>query len=143
MMRNNQGEKTTLHYTFGKISGYKEVSQMLPSLRKFNQSEVARERQRILNYYDHYGGAATLDAFGVDRKLIYVWRQRLRLNGRKPSALVPESTIPKTKRQMMVDPQIVDFIKKLREKRYRLGKETDSFSPKPTIGSTMIRPVVG
>ncbi len=96
---------------------------MLPSLRKFNQSEVAQERQRILNYYDHYGGAATLDAFGVDRKLIYVWRQRLKLNGRKPSALVPESTTPKTKRQMMVDPQIVDFIKQLREKRYRLGKE--------------------
>jgi hypothetical protein len=123
MMKNSIGEPTTLHYTFGKISGYKEVSRMLPSLRKFNQSEVAQERQRILNYYDHYGGSATLDAFGVDRKLIYVWRQRLKRNEQKPSALVPESTIPKTKRQMEVNPLIIDFIKNLREQHYRLGKE--------------------
>jgi len=96
---------------------------MLPSLRKFNQSEIAKERQRILNYYDHYGGEATLDAFGVDRKLIYVWRQKLRLNGKKPSALVPESTAPKTRRQMETDLRIIDFIKNLREHHYRLGKE--------------------
>lgn len=123
MSTNSIGEQTTLHHTFGRISGYKEVSQMLPSLRKFNQSEVVKERQRILNYYDHYGGVATLDAFGVDRKLIYVWRQRLRLNQKKPSTLVPESTIPKTKRQMEVNPQIIDFIKQQRELHYRLGKE--------------------
>ena len=123
MMKNSIGEQTTLHNTFGRISGYKEVSQMLPSLRKFNQSEVAKERQRILNYYDHYGGLATLDAFGVDRKLIYVWRQRLRLNQKKPSALVPESTIPKTKRQMNTDSRIISFITNQRKEHYRLGKE--------------------
>ena len=123
MKTNSIGESTTTHYTFGKIAGYKEVSKMLPSLRKFNQSEVAKERQRILNYYDHYGGEATLDAFGVDRKLIYVWKQRLKSNKQKPSALVPESTAPKTRRQMEVDPLIIDFIKNLREHHYRLGKE--------------------
>lgn len=96
---------------------------MLPSLRKFNQSEVAQERQRILNYYDHYGGHATLDAFGVDRKLIYVWRRKLKASKQSPSALVPESTAPKTKRQMLTDPRIVEFIKRLREQYYRLGKE--------------------
>ena len=123
MRINSVGEATTTHYTFGKIAGYKEVSQMLPSLRKFNQSEVAKERQRILNYYDHYGGLATLDAFGVDRKLIYVWKRRLRLNGQKRSALVPQSTTPKTKRKMTVDLRIINFIASQREEHYRLGKE--------------------
>jgi len=123
MMKNSIGETTTLHYTFGKIAGYKEVSQMLPSLRKFNQSEVAQERQRILNYYDHYGGQATLDAFGVDRKLIYVWRKRLRLSNQKASSLVPLRTTPKTKRRMVVDPRIIEFIASQREQHYRLGKE--------------------
>ena len=123
MMKNSTGEQTTLHYTFGNISGYKEISKMLPSLRKFNQSEVAKERQRILNYYDHYGSRATLDAFGVDRKLIYVWRQRLRLNDKKPSALVPDSTISKTKRQMNTDSRIISFITNQRKEHYRLGKE--------------------
>ena len=123
MMKNSIGEVTVLHRTFGNIPYYKEVSQMLPSLRKFNQSEIAKERQRIINYYNHYGGAATLDAFGVDRKLIYVWRQRLRLNGKKPSALVPNSTTPKTKRRMATDPRVIRFIKLLRDQHYRLGKE--------------------
>jgi transposase InsO family protein len=123
MMKNSTGEQTTLHYTFGRISGYKEISQMLPSLRKFNQSEVAKERQRILNYYGHYGGAATFDAFGVDRKLIYVWKRRLKLNNQKPSALVPNSTVPKTKRQMNINPQIINFISNQRDQHYRLGKE--------------------
>jgi transposase InsO family protein len=123
MMKNSVGEQTTLGYTFGNIPGYKEVSQMLPSLRKFNQSEVAQERQRILNYYDHYGGAATQDAFGVDRKLIYVWKRKLRLSGQRASSLVPLSTVPKTKRQMMVDPIIIKFIASQREQHYRLGKE--------------------
>ncbi len=123
MMKINTGEPVRLHYTFGRISGYKEVSQMLPSLRKFNQSEVAKERQRILNYYDHYGGSATFDAFGVDRKLIYVWRQRLKLNQKKPSALVPNSTVTKTKKLMKTDFRIISFIKSIREDHYRLGKE--------------------
>ena len=123
MMKNSIGEQTILHYTFGTISEYKEVSKMLPSLRKYNQSEVAKERQRILNYYDHYGGKATFDAFGVDRKLIYVWRQRLRLNQKKPSALVPNSTTTKTKKQMNTDFRIISFIKSIREEHYRLGKE--------------------
>jgi len=123
MMKNSIGETTTLHYTFGRISGYKEVSQMLPSLRKFNQSEVAKERLRIINYYDHYGGSATFDAFGVDRKLIYVWKRKLKLNNQKPSSLVPNLTIPKTKREMKTDFRIISFIKLLRENHYRLGKE--------------------
>jgi len=122
-MKNSVGESTVLHRTFGNIPYYKEASQMLPSLRKFNQSDVAKERQRILNYYDHYGGHATLDAFGVDRKLIYVWKQRLKSNGQKPSALVPESTAPKTKRQMRVDSRIIKFISDQRQQHYRLGKE--------------------
>lgn len=96
---------------------------MLPSLRKFNQSEIAQERQRILNYYDHYGGKATLDAFGVDRKLIYVWKRKLKLSGQKASSLVPLRTTPKTKRQMTVDSRIIKFIASQREQHYRLGKE--------------------
>ena len=116
-------EPTTLHYTFGRIRGYKEVSQMLPLMRKFNQSEIAKERLRIINYYQHYGGRATLDAFGIDRKLIYVWKQKLKIKSQSPAALVPLSTAPKTRRRMLTDPRIIQFIANLRHDHYRLGKE--------------------
>lgn len=45
---------------------------MLHSLRRFSRDEVARERHRILRFYDTYGEKATKEAFGVDRKLIHV-----------------------------------------------------------------------
>ena len=96
---------------------------MLPSLRKFNQSEIAKERLRIINYYNHYGGQATLDAFGVDRKLIYVWKRKMKLSKGQVGSLVPLSTAPKTKRQMRTDARIINFIAKQRKEHYRLGKE--------------------
>ena len=123
MNQNNVGEKTTLRFTFGKIRGYKEVSKMLPSLRKFNQSDVGKERLRIINYYDHYGGKATMDAFGVDRKLIYVWKKRVKKSKNRYSGLVPQSTAPITKRQMNTDLRIINFISIQRQDHYRLGKE--------------------
>jgi len=98
MNKNRVGEATVLHQTFGNIPYYKEVSKMLPSIRKFNQSELAKERLRIVNYYNHYGGKATMDAFGVDRKLIYVWKKRIKTAKNKHSGLVPQSTAPKIKR---------------------------------------------
>lgn len=123
MTKNRVGETTVLHQTFGNIAHYKEVSKMLPSLRKFNQSEVAKERLRIINYYDHYGGQATFDAFRVDRKLIYVWKKRIKTAKNRHSGLVPQSTAPKTKRQMKTDLRIINFISKQRQDHYRLGKE--------------------
>jgi len=60
MMKNSIGETTTLHYTFGEIAGYKEVSPMLPSLSKFNQSEVANERfKQILKSNPNVAGYAS------------------------------------------------------------------------------------
>jgi hypothetical protein len=41
---------------------------MLPSLRKFNHSEVAQERLKIIQFYDEQGEAKTKKYFGVNRK---------------------------------------------------------------------------
>lgn len=96
---------------------------MISGLRRFNQSEVAQERLRIINYYNQYGEQPTKLAFGVDRKLIYVWKKKLaKSDGRLPS-LVPKSTTPKTTRVMLTHPKVIGFIKDLREKRNHLGKE--------------------
>jgi len=108
---------------FGRIADWKEVSKMLSSLRRFNESEIANQRLKIIKFYQKYGEKATKEAFGVDRKLLYVWRKRLKKGEGKLSSLVPFSTRPKRTRRMMTDPRIVEFIRKLKEKYPRLGKE--------------------
>lgn len=96
---------------------------MLSSLRKFSKEEVAQERLKIINFYQRYGEKATLEAFGVDRKLIYIWRKRLKTSGNQLFSLIPSSTKPKNTRRSPVDPKVVEYIKNLREEHPRLGKE--------------------
>jgi len=95
---------------------------MLSSLKRFTKNEVAQERLKILEFYQEYGEKATLKAFGVNRKTIWVWRKRFNLGRNQLSSLIPSSTKPKTNRRMEVDLRIIEYIKTLRETHYRLGK---------------------
>ncbi|MDI6743868.1 MAG: helix-turn-helix domain-containing protein [Thermodesulfovibrionales bacterium] len=108
---------------FSRIRGYRRYQQMLSSLRKFTSSEVAQERLRIIGFYRQYGEQATKEAFGADRKVISRWRQKLNRNGGALEGLVPESTRPKRTRTMTVAVEIVQFIRQIRQKHPRLGKE--------------------
>lgn len=96
---------------------------MLASLRRFDESEVAKQRMKIIKFYAQYGEAATKEAFGADRKVVHVWRERLRLSEGKIEALVPNSTRPYRLRKMQSDQHIVEFIREYRKKYGRIGKE--------------------
>lgn len=50
---------------------------MLNSLQRFDASEVAQERLRMMQFYEAHGEAATKEAFGADRKVMSRWKQRL------------------------------------------------------------------
>jgi len=100
---------------------------MLSSLKRFSLSEVTGERLKILEFYQEYGEKATLKAFGVNRKTVWVWRKRLKQGRNQLSSLIPSSTKPKTTRRMEVDLRIVEYIKSLRETYYRLGKRKIKF----------------
>jgi transposase InsO family protein len=96
---------------------------MLSSLRKFSSNEVAQQRLRIIRFYDGYGEKATKEAFGADRKVISRWRRKLRQHNGALEGLIPESTRPRRTRRMAVAPEIVEFIRQIRQKYPRLGKE--------------------
>jgi transposase InsO family protein len=108
---------------FSRIRGYRRVEAMLHSLKRFNKDEVAQERAKILRFYQRYGEQATKEAFGVDRKLIHVWKKRLKDNGKQLMALIPDSTRPVRIRRMNTDERIVEFIKGMRQEHPRIGKE--------------------
>ena len=96
---------------------------MLSSLRKFSRSEVAQERLRIIEFYKQYGEQATKEAFGANRQVISRWRQGLKRHDGALSGLVPKSTRPRRTRTMTVATEIVQFIRQIRQKHPRLGKE--------------------
>ena len=94
---------------------------MLYSLRKYENSEVSKERMKIIKFYEEYGEKATKEAFGADRRLISRWRQKLKHSG--IAGLVPISTRPHHLRQSDIPQEIINFIKDLRQEHPRLGKE--------------------
>ena len=96
---------------------------VISGLKRFDSSEVATQRLKIIRFYDTHGEKITLDAFGVGRKTIYVWKKRLSVSKRKLTALIQSSTKPKCVRRIATDPKIISFIRNLREKYPRLGKE--------------------
>ena len=96
---------------------------MLYSLRKFSKDEIARERFKIIQFYDRFGEEATKEAFGADRKVIHVWKKRLKDKDNKLIALIPSSTKPKRVRTMKTELKIIQFIKDKRYQYPRIGKE--------------------
>ena len=93
------------------------------NFRKFNGSQVAVLRMKIISFYEKYGEKATIEAFGTDRKAINRWKKKLRNMGGKLVALVPLSTRPKKVRKSAIPVEIIDFIRVARQERPRLGKE--------------------
>jgi len=108
---------------FSRIRGLEEVKRMLKSMKRFSKDDVAKERLKIVEFYREYGEKATIKAFLVNRKTIFVWNKRLKESRNSLASLIPTSTTPKTQRRMTTDPKIVSEIRKLREKYPRLGKD--------------------
>ena len=96
---------------------------MLYSLRRFEEDEVAQERLKIIEFYEEYGEKATNQAFGADRKLIHVWKRKLKKGDNQLQSLIPESTRPIRTRTMNTDSRIIEFIREKRQKHPRIGKE--------------------
>ena len=117
------GTGTHLKGLLGTITHTERVINMVSSLRRFTQDEVAGERLKIINFYTKYGEVETKEAFGVGRKTIFVWKKRLGLSQGKITSLIPTSTKPIKARGMQTDPRVIGFIKILRENHPRLGKE--------------------
>ena len=108
---------------FSRIRGYRRYQEMLSSLRRFDKSEVAQQRLRIMEFYNKYGESATKEAFGADRKVVNQWKKKLHQHGGALEGLVPKSTRPNRSRTMTVATEIVQFIRQIRQEHPRLGKE--------------------
>ncbi len=129
------GVLTSGHSIYFKIAPTKEVRNMVSHVRRFDLSDVAKERLKIINFYVRFGEKATKEAFGVDRKTLYVWKKRLKTSQGNLGSLKPYSTAPKRVRSIEVNPKVLSFVKALRKVHPKLGKRKikpilDSFCKK-------------
>ena len=110
-------------FLFKGTVGYASFMKHMYSLNKYSKDEVAQFRMKVIKFYDCYGQKATKEAFSVGRSTVFLWKRNLRQANGSLAALCPRSTAPQTRRKMIVDHKVYEFIENLRLNNYRLGKE--------------------
>jgi hypothetical protein len=98
---------------------------LMVSLRNamgFEQSDIAKFRLKVLNHLYAYGCKAAMDAFGVKRSTLFLWKQKFEKSGKKLSSLIPQSTKPHNTRRMNIDLRLQLLIKSIREEHGCIGK---------------------
>src|SRR3989344_6013540 len=84
-------------------------------------SEAAKERARILTFWQTHGLAATVDAHGVKRRTLFEWKRKLSEGRGKLDSLNPGSRAPKIKRKRLWSAAVIEEIKRLRYEHPNLG----------------------
>ena len=91
-------------------------------LRMRNEQEV-RRRVQILDFWKKHGEQATKDAFGVSRRTIYRWRNKLDEARGRLESLDPLSTAPTSRRRRAILPDVERLIIAERTAHPRYGKK--------------------
>jgi transposase InsO family protein len=86
-------------------------------------SEKAKDRVRILAFWERHGTDATTEAFGISKRTLYRWQKVLNDSLGKLESLNSKSTAPKKRRSRSVHPLVSKQIIELRTHYPRLGKD--------------------
>jgi transposase InsO family protein len=86
-------------------------------------SNKAKERCRILAFWEKYGTAATIEAFGVSRATLFRWQHALKARQGKLEGLNAQSTAPKRRRHRAIPDAVRNLIVTERLFDPHLGKE--------------------
>ena len=110
---------------FNKFKGTKGFISTWERVIRFRYmiSETAKERCRILAFWEEYGDDATKKAFKVSRPTLFRWQAELRKHLGKLEALNKKSTAPKNKRKRVIPENVKNFILKEREFDPQLSKD--------------------
>ena len=88
-------------------------------------AKTAKERARILAFWEKHGLPATKEAFGVSRATLYVWKRQLAKGGGMLEALNPGNTRPKKTRSRRAEwpLPVIQEITHLRTEHPNLGPD--------------------
>lgn len=110
---------------FNKFRGTKGFISMWERVLRFRYmiTEQARERSRILAFWDKHGDEAAKEAFKVSRRTLFRWQEKLRKTQGKLEGLNKGSTAPKHTRKRTIPDSIKEFILAEREYDPHLSKD--------------------
>src|SRR5574343_1231149 len=110
---------------FNKFRGTKGFIVLWERMLRFRYmiTEQAKQRCRILAFWEKHGNTATYEAFKVSRATLFRWQKALKGNNGQLEGLNPKNRCPKNKRRRIVPQKVKDFI--IQERRYdpRLSKD--------------------
>jgi transposase InsO family protein len=86
-------------------------------------TEQAKERVRVLAFWEKHGTEATEEAFKVKKRTLYLWQAKLKVGGGRLEALNNGNRAPKKKRKRLWDARLLEKLRLLRQEYPNLGKE--------------------
>lgn len=86
-------------------------------------TEKALYKARVLAFWEKHGLIATIEAFELKRRTLFVWKKKLKVGGGNFEALNDVSRAPKKRRKRLWKDGITEEIRRLREEHPNLGKE--------------------
>lgn len=111
------------HFLFKGTVGYRKFMNITYDLTQYVNHPEVSEKIKIITFFDLYGLKTTKDAFSVGRSTVYLWKKKIRQGNGSLLGLINKSSKPYNTRRMYVEEKIYEFIKSLREKYPRLGKD--------------------
>ena len=93
------------------------------AVRWEHMTDKAKKKFEILVFWEKYGLQATMDAFNMKRRTLFLWKKQLKDGQGKPQALEEQSRAPVQRRIRAWPFPVLEEIKKLRMQRPNLGKE--------------------
>lgn len=140
-------EYTNPEYSRG---GYIALMKLISNSLKFDLSDPAKFRHKVLLHFYQFGWRSTIDAYGISKSSLYRWRSDYERSQKRLNSLVPHSTRPKKLREMKTDWRLVEFLKEFRKTYGNIGKEKiklflDEYAKSigtPSLGCTTIGKVI-
>jgi len=119
------GDHPHLRYLFAKgdYFKYRAAMKTLANSVKFDASDPAKFRLKVLEHMEKFGLRSAMNAFDVKKSTVYDWRNAYLKHHKTLLSLVPLSTCPKHTRKMTTDYRLVEFIKVFREDYGNVGKD--------------------
>lgn len=110
--------RSNLRGTRGFVTAYNRLIRF-----RYMISEKAKERVRILAFWERHGTDATTEAFAVSKRTLERWQKVSNESQGKLEALNPKSTAPRKRRSRQTVSVVTDQIIELRTEHPRLGKD--------------------
>jgi transposase InsO family protein len=86
-------------------------------------TEKAKNRCKVLAFWEKYGDVATKEAFNISRRTLFRWQKDLEQARGKLDGLNARSTAPKKRNKRIVDLRVHDYLIEQRKLHYKIGKK--------------------